>query len=288
MSQHGARPTAWMSFSLRFRTRDVSDGLAEDLLWQPTEEKNLTCSWIENGKQKAKPCTPLNNWFQSFADARNKIHHGGSSNTSYSGPAERYRGPYIYIGERLLREACRVALLQFGFEDLWKTHSLRLISRLVGTALGPLTLEVPNLPEASPLPALPARLEARPVYLVERRQAGGWLAWTARQGVTEWQPVRFPEWAENRSDNIISGGPMGLMQVSSTIIADPVSDVRSFDELYQSDESGRYQTLWSRFFETHLLTIVEGERGLLNPNEVLAWTSIQPESYAWWDCARRS
>jgi hypothetical protein len=263
----------------QLRAHDVTDESAADLLWRPSEKKDLTCSWIESGKEKTKTCTPLNHWFQSFADARNRIiHKGDISTTAYGGPAERYRGPYIYIGERLLREACRVALLQFGYEDLWKTHCFRLISRLVGTALGPLTLEVAHLQEASPLPGLPAALEARPIYLVERRHAGGWLAWTARQGVTEWQPVRFPDWAKDRSDNIISDDAMGLMKLSSRIIADAVAETRSFDDLYRSDESGKYQTLWRRFFETHLVTIAQGQRGLLNPNEVFAWTSIQPES----------
>ncbi len=257
------------------RAAGVTDEVAQDLLWQPSETASLVWNWTEDGKSKTKLCTPLSHWFNSFARARNQvIHDGATSDTEYDGPATRYCGPYVFIGERLLREAIRVALWQFGYENLWQSHTARLLAEgFKKVKLGSADLQVAQAQAANSLPPMPDALEARPVYLVERRRAGGWLAWTARVGVSGWQPVRFVGWADDR-DNVISDDATGLMQLIAMVLSDALGDDRSFDELYR-DDSGQYQLAWHRFLEEYLLTMEEGSRRLLSPEEVLAWASGQ-------------
>jgi hypothetical protein len=257
------------------RAAGVTDEVAHDLLWQPSETASMDWTWTEDGKSKTKLCTPLSHWFNSFARARNQvIHDGVTSETEYDGPATRYRGPHVFIGERLLREAIRVALRQFGYENLWQSHTVRLLAEgFAKVKLGNTDLQVESADTAKSLPPIPDALEARPIYLVERRRAGGWLAWTAREGVSGWQPVRFAGWADDR-DNVIPGDASGLMQLSAMVLSDALGDDRSFDELYR-DDSGQYQLAWHRFFEEVLLTISEGSQRLLSPRDVLAWASGQ-------------
>jgi len=113
----------------RFRTLPLTplqDRLAEYLLWKPSETPTMT--WHS---QKGKPwaATPLQHWFMSFADCRNTIIHGGRlESADYHQDGSAYNGPYLFVGERVLREACRVALATFGYSTLWKPPSLRLLS----------------------------------------------------------------------------------------------------------------------------------------------------------------
>jgi hypothetical protein len=108
------------------RADGVSAIAARDLLWSPNETASMT--WVY--KERDYPCTPLQHWFMSFGEARNAIVHEGEVATLvYDAVDSPYRGPYVFIGERLLREACRVALRRFGYDDLWKGPALRMLSR---------------------------------------------------------------------------------------------------------------------------------------------------------------
>jgi len=258
-------------------TEGVTDAVAEELLWRPSDKDDLTRTWVAGGQEKTVKCTPLNHWFQSFTDVRNAIiHEGSTSNMDYAGPAERYRGPYIFIAERLLRESIRVTLRQFGFPDLWKTYPMRLIAKALKDVPLEKLLKGAEKAEDASLPSVPNGLEARPVYLVERRRSAGWRAWTARHGSDRWHVVRFPEWPPNRSDAIIGDDATSLMRLTAMILADASGDDRSYDELYRGD-FGNYQGMWHRFRDEHLLTIDRGQRGLLSPTQVLAWATAQPE-----------
>jgi AbiV family abortive infection protein len=134
-----------------------------------------------------------------------------------------------------------------------------------------------------PLPPMPdsARLESTkgtPTdgYIVERRHhGGGWLAWTDRAGAVE--PIRYARWALDRSDNVFSDDPTGLMMVSHGILSDALGDPTTYDDLYREDK-GEHQLLWRRFFEEHLVTINPGERRLISRDEVRAWSERQAAS----------
>lgn len=82
--------------------------------------------------RKTYPGTPLQHWFRSFSRLRNDIIHDGRlTSPVYGVEGSAYNGPYLFVGERVLREACRVALRAFGFEDLWKSRALRLTARML-------------------------------------------------------------------------------------------------------------------------------------------------------------
>ena len=113
------------------RKDDVSDYVAGDLLWRPSESPTLERNWRDNrGRDRSKTVTPLSHWFHAFDDVRNEIiHEGKVGDLIYNGPAERYQGPYVFIGERLLRESIRVSLRQFGYPDLWQSYAVRLTKK---------------------------------------------------------------------------------------------------------------------------------------------------------------
>jgi hypothetical protein len=167
-----------------------------------------------------------------------------------------------------------VTLWQFGYETLWQSHTVRLLAEeYKRVKVGSAGLQVTQGDDPITLPPMPEELEARPVYLVEHRRAGGWLAWTAREGVSGWQPVRFVGWADDR-ESVIPDDPNGLMHLSAMVLSDALGDGRSFDDLYR-DDSGKYQLAWHRFLQEFFLPIGEGTTRLLSPREVLAWASGQ-------------
>jgi Apea-like HEPN len=80
------------------------------ILWSPKERTNLERHW----KDKAEIRSELQDWFQTFGDARNKIVHEGSlSNTAYhlpERPLSRYGGHLFQTADRLLRETIKAKL----------------------------------------------------------------------------------------------------------------------------------------------------------------------------------
>lgn len=113
------------------RKDDLSDYVAGDLLWRPSESATLERTWRDSrGRERSEKVTPLSHWFHAFEDVRNEIiHEGKTGDLIYNGPAERYQGPYVFIGERLLRESVRVSLRQFGYADLWQSYAVRLTKK---------------------------------------------------------------------------------------------------------------------------------------------------------------
>jgi hypothetical protein len=111
------------------RDASVTDFTAQYLLWKPNETP--TMSWT-TGKGEVHQCTPLEHWFSSFGRCRNDIVHKGQvESMAYDVEGSAYNGPYLFIAERVLREACRVAMRRLGFKDLWKESAIRLLSRLL-------------------------------------------------------------------------------------------------------------------------------------------------------------
>jgi hypothetical protein len=102
------------------------DFMAQYLLWKPSETHSMS---REHGGMEYE-CTPLQHWFMSLAGCRNAIiHEGRATSLTYESEGSPYRGPYVFVGERLLREACRVALRRFGYDDLWKEWAVRVLSK---------------------------------------------------------------------------------------------------------------------------------------------------------------
>ena len=111
----------------------AQDTFAAHLLWQPSETDSM--SWSDRSG-RVRSCTPLSHWFRGFGACRNEIiHQGRLTSPTYEEPT-RYAGPYLQIAERVLREAICVSLREFGYEDLWKSYPIRVLSGIPSAALG--------------------------------------------------------------------------------------------------------------------------------------------------------
>lgn len=81
---------------------------------------------------------------------------------------------------------------------------------------------------------------------------GAWEAWVVHDGALPGEPIRLDGWADDRSDNLISDDPMGLMQLAHAILTNAVEDDRSFDDIFR-DAAG--QDILRKFFEELILPI---------------------------------
>jgi hypothetical protein len=76
---------------------------------------------VQNGQQQEAVVTDLEHWFFAFARTRNAIlHDGAAPQMTYDEPGSAYGGPMLWTAERVLREAIRVALGRFGYDQLWQ------------------------------------------------------------------------------------------------------------------------------------------------------------------------
>lgn len=110
------------------------DRFAEHLIWKPSEAPSMTWTGPDG---KSWPCTPLNHWFRSFSACRNEIIHEGRISSATYKEATPYAGPYLFIAERVLREAVCVSLRAFGYDDLWKSAPIRMLTMIFDDSLGP-------------------------------------------------------------------------------------------------------------------------------------------------------
>jgi hypothetical protein len=102
------------------------DRFAEHLVWKPSETASMTWTGQDG---KPWPSTPVNHWFRSFSACRNEIVHEGRMSSATYNEATAYAGPYLFIAERVLREAVCVSLRAFGYHDLWKDFRIRLLAK---------------------------------------------------------------------------------------------------------------------------------------------------------------
>lgn len=107
-----------------------SDDDTEHLLWKPSKRRIRTYTYTKKGQRCVDRLTDLGHWFSMFGEARHQIvHEGVTPPLMYREPGSAYRGPMFFIGERVLREAVRAALLSFGYADLWRDMWSRSIRR---------------------------------------------------------------------------------------------------------------------------------------------------------------
>ena len=70
-------------------------------------------------------------WFLSFGVLRNSIiHEGLSLNTVYNVAGSAYNGEYVWVGERVFREAIKMKLETLGHGGLWRTDIARKVDSL--------------------------------------------------------------------------------------------------------------------------------------------------------------
>jgi hypothetical protein len=107
---------------------DTSSSDAERLVWSPAEQPIHTRTFMKNGKQQTEQITDLEQWFMSFADARNTIiHQGVVPPLVYNAANANYTGHFVFTAEFLLRAVVKVSLAQFGYPDLWRSPSWRAV-----------------------------------------------------------------------------------------------------------------------------------------------------------------
>lgn len=105
---------------------------SEILVWSP-EEKGIPRKWTDKrGRSKIHVMTDLEAWFMEFGRARNMIiHEGQTPQLTYTADNPAYRGHFFYTAEFLLRGTIKVLLSEIGYENAWRSHRWRYISRYV-------------------------------------------------------------------------------------------------------------------------------------------------------------
>ncbi len=88
----------------------------QGLLWQPNEGTRLRT--FEKGNAHV---TEIEHWYGAIADARNEIIHEGSvPSLQYQESGSPYCGPFVEIGDRVLREAIKVEIGNLGYPKVWR------------------------------------------------------------------------------------------------------------------------------------------------------------------------
>lgn len=101
---------------------DLKPRESEDLIWSPTERDAHS---DEAGGQRT---TDLEDWFEAFSRARNRIvHEGAVGSFAFGSRNPKYSGPILFTAERLFRESVRVLLSKRGYGPLWRSARSRLI-----------------------------------------------------------------------------------------------------------------------------------------------------------------
>jgi len=90
------------------------------LLWQP-DEPLLTRTYTKNGRPTASEVTQMEHWACALGDARNAVVHGEADiEHMYHEANSPYAGPFVEIGDRVVREAITVILGALGYPRVWR------------------------------------------------------------------------------------------------------------------------------------------------------------------------
>jgi hypothetical protein len=128
---------------------DTSANDAERLLWSPAEQPIHTRTFMKNGKQQTEQITDLEQWFMSFADARNTIiHQGVVPPLVYNAANANYNGHFVFTAEYLLRAVVKVSLAQFGYPDLWRSPTWRVVKATLAELEADAGAGPPTTPDA--------------------------------------------------------------------------------------------------------------------------------------------
>jgi hypothetical protein len=101
----------------------ITDDETDELLWTPSEAERF--QWVVGGH--THQVTDLQQWLRTFGDTRNEIIHEGTVPSLTSADGTAYDGLLFNVGERLLRETIKVAMIELGFENMWRPRMVRLL-----------------------------------------------------------------------------------------------------------------------------------------------------------------
>lgn len=92
----------------------------DDLLWSP-DEPLLTRTWGRPEALKSAEVSQFEHWACSLGDARNSIVHGEPASALEYGELDSpYNGPFVEIGDRVVRETITVLLGECGHPAVWR------------------------------------------------------------------------------------------------------------------------------------------------------------------------
>lgn len=97
------------------------DGMGLDaLLWRPDEPK-LERKYRSGGKERTSDLTQLEHWACALGDARNAVVHGEDlTDHDYEERDSPYNGPFVEVGDRVVRELVTVSLGRLGHPRVWR------------------------------------------------------------------------------------------------------------------------------------------------------------------------
>ena len=106
-----------------------------DLLWSASQGRRLKYRWRRSRKEFKRSVTQLEHWALSFSDVRNEIIHDGVvPDLRYRKRGSTFEGHYVWVGERVLREAISVELRHACHPYLWRSSTFRKILREWGSS----------------------------------------------------------------------------------------------------------------------------------------------------------
>lgn len=101
------------------------------LLWRP-DEPRLERKYESGGEERTSEVTQLEHWACALGDARNAVVHGGEiADHDYEERGSPYNGPFVEVGDRVVRELVTVSLGRLGHPRVWRD----LVSRASLSAL---------------------------------------------------------------------------------------------------------------------------------------------------------
>lgn len=115
------RSASAMASTFRSTLTQEGDGLGLDrLLWSP-DEPLLQRTYGNEGQKKQAQLTQLEHWACALGDARNVLVHGEKAvDHWYQAEDSPYNGPFVEIGDRVLRELITVELGRLGYPRVWR------------------------------------------------------------------------------------------------------------------------------------------------------------------------
>ena len=97
----------------------------DDLLWQ-LDQPSFTRRWMQNGKPKEEDVSAFVHWACELGDARNALVHGeDGTSLVYEQDRSPYNGPFVAIGDRILREAIGILLGRCGYPAVWRRREMK-------------------------------------------------------------------------------------------------------------------------------------------------------------------
>lgn len=120
----------------RAMTQDGEGVGIDGLLWSPGEPR-MTRHWTNKDGSQGSEVTQLEHWACALGETRNALVHGeDGASLTYAEPSSPYSGPFVEIGDRVVRELITVLLGECGYPECWRRGmtraGFRAWQRLVG------------------------------------------------------------------------------------------------------------------------------------------------------------